>query len=72
MRGIIANFPLPVKAFNCVITTSIPIGSGLSSSAALEVALFLFLESLLNAQLDISPMDKAKLCQKAEHEFAGV
>lgn len=72
VKGVVANFPVPVKNFNCVIATSIPIGSGLSSSAALEVAVFLFLESLLAADLDIGLTDKAKICQKSEHEFAGV
>jgi galactokinase len=72
VKGVIANFPVPVKNFTAVIATNIPVGSGLSSSAALEAATFLFLESLIAPDLDISLTEKAKICQKAEHEFAGV
>lgn len=72
VKGVIANFPIPVKNFTCVIATDIPIGSGLSSSAALEVAVFLFLESLLGQELNLSLTEKAQICQKAEHDFAGV
>jgi galactokinase len=42
----------------------------LSSSAALEVATATLLETVTGTTLD--PVDKARLCQKAEHEFAGV
>jgi galactokinase len=42
----------------------------LSSSAALEVCTATLLEAVTGIQLD--PVEKALLCQKAEHEFAGV
>ncbi|CAG9786389.1 unnamed protein product [Diatraea saccharalis] len=45
-------------------------GSGLSSSASLEVAVFTLLEQLTGAI--VHPIQKAKLCQKAEHEFPGM
>ncbi|HEY5957466.1 MAG TPA: galactokinase, partial [Polyangiaceae bacterium] len=48
----------------------LPIGAGLSSSAALEAAVATSLERLNDFRLD--PIDKALLCQTAEHEFAGV
>jgi len=48
----------------------VPFGGGLSSSAALEVAAASLLELMAGKALD--PIEKALLCQKAEHDFAGV
>lgn len=73
VRGVIAGFQRlgkPIAGFNAVMHSTVPLGSGLSSSAALEVATATLLEAVLSLQLD--PVDKALLCQKAEHEFAGV
>ena len=39
----------PVKAFNAVIVSSVPLGGGVSSSAALEVATYSFLEALMGS-----------------------
>ena len=47
-----------------------PLGGGLSSSAALEVSTATFLEAMTGNKLD--PVEKALLCQKAEHEYAGM
>jgi galactokinase len=44
---------------------SVPMGAGLSSSAALEVAVATAWEGLAGAQLEV--LEKAKLCQRAEH-----
>jgi galactokinase len=52
------------------IASSVPVGSGLSSSAAVEVAVATALEGILDAPLE--RLGKALLCQHAEHEFAGV
>jgi galactokinase len=56
--------------FEAVIHADLPQGGGLSSSAALEVAAATLIESLTGAPL--APLQKALLCQRAEHEFAGV
>ncbi len=56
--------------FRAVIGSDVPLGGGLSSSAALEVATATLMESMSGVTLD--PVAKALLCQKAEHEFAGV
>lgn len=56
--------------FNAVITASVPVGSGLSSSAALCVSVATVLEQITGDLLE--PHDKARLCQRIEHEFAGV
>lgn len=57
-------------AFRAVIESSVPVGGGLSSSASLEVATATLMEAMTGMQLDA--VDKALLCQRAEHEFAGV
>jgi galactokinase len=59
-----------IPGFDALVTTDLPSGGGLSSSAALEVATATAVEALCGRALD--PLDKALLCQHAEHEFAGV
>jgi galactokinase len=54
---------------NLLVHGEVPIGSGLSSSAALEVASALALLSLSNGALPLK--DIAKLCQSAENQFVG-
>jgi len=51
------------------IRGEVPIGSGLSSSAAIEVATACAL--VANSQLNIDPRELAVLCQRAENEFVG-
>ena len=49
--GVVANFLGPqVPSFDAVIKSNVPLGSGLSSSAALEVAMYTLLESLTNRE----------------------
>ncbi|XP_037286836.2 galactokinase [Rhipicephalus microplus] len=73
VRGVVAHFPGPIRSgFNAVVISSVPVGAGLSSSAALEVAMFNFLRILLHPE-ELSDAHRTPLCcQKAEHEFAGV
>ena len=52
------------------VMNSLPSGAGLSSSAALEVATTLALLHLAGGEMHIAEI--AKLCQRAEHEIAGV
>ena len=61
---------LQFKAFSAVIASDVPRGAGLSSSAALEVASATLAELICGVHLD--SLEKARLCQRAEHEFAGV
>jgi galactokinase len=58
-----------VGGTNLIIEGQVPIGAGLSSSASLEVATALAL--LSGSQRDADPLELAKLCQRAEHEFVG-
>ena len=73
IRGVIAGFQgrgVHVGGFDAAICSGVPVGGGLSSSAALEVAVATLLESLTGHAL--GPEEKALLCQKAEHDFARV
>lgn len=54
---------------NLMIQGQVPLGAGLSSSAALEVSTALALLSTVDRQ--IPPRELAQLCQRAEHEYAG-
>ncbi|MFH6992760.1 galactokinase [Flavobacterium sp. FlaQc-48] len=53
------------EGFNCVFSSNIPVGSGLSSSAALECGMIFGIAALFN--LKIEKVDMALLGQKAEH-----
>lgn len=59
-----------VGGFDCVFGGNIPIGSGLSSSAALECATAFALDQLF--ALDVEKLQLIKYAQKAEHTFVGV
>ena len=56
--------------FDAVIASSVPLGGGVSSSAALEVSMYTFLEALEGKTSE--EMTKILMCQKAEHTFAGM
>ncbi|MGN6800278.1 MAG: galactokinase [Ginsengibacter sp.] len=71
--GAVAQFVkkgIPLKGFNAVLMSDIPIGAGMSSSAAIECATTFALNELFQANLDRITM--VKMAQKAEHEYAGV
>ncbi|MEM9657901.1 MAG: galactokinase, partial [Planctomycetota bacterium] len=55
---------------NILVDSNVPLGSGLSSSAALEVAAATLIEAVTGVSMD--PVEKARICQRAEHEFPGV
>ncbi len=59
-----------IGGFNCLFGGDIPLGAGLSSSAALECATAFVLNELFGLGLDKLTM--VKLSQKAENEFVGV
>ncbi|KAJ7427465.1 Galactokinase [Willisornis vidua] len=71
IKGVIQHYRGgPVPGFSAVIASDIPLGGGLSSSAALEVATYTFLQQLCPDDGDL--VAKALVCQKAEHTFAGM
>ena len=71
--GVLAQFEKIGKldsGFDVVFGGNIPVGAGLSSSAALECGLAKAVNVLSDLQL--SDIDLVKMAQKAEHEYAGV
>ena len=73
IRGVLAGFQsrgVKIPALDVAFISTVPLGGGLSSSAALEVCTATLIEAATGAAID--PVEKALLAQKAEHEFAGV
>jgi len=63
------GFNIPF-GFNILIYGNIPNGSGLSSSASLELLMAVILKDTFNLDLDM--LDMVKYCQEAENKFIGV
>ena len=61
-----AGYGLDAPAFDAAVDSTVPLGGGLSSSAALEVATATLVEALTDSEID--PIAKGLLCQKAEHQ----
>ena len=73
VRGVaamLAEQGFALNGFDGVIQSTVPIGSGLSSSAALECATAVVFRELGGWKLDAPQM--AQLCQRAENRFVGV
>lgn len=67
--SILAGEGHAIPGFSLSLWGDVPLGSGLSSSAALEVATALAVLSILNASYPGPAL--ARLCQRAENEFVG-
>jgi galactokinase len=68
IRGVVNQLKIngfEFEGFNCVFSSNIPVGSGLSSSAALECGFLFGINELFN--LNIKPIDIALMGQSAEH-----
>ncbi|MCF6130960.1 galactokinase [Flavobacterium wongokense] len=59
-----------MSGFNIVFSSTVPMGAGLSSSAALECGIGYAMNKMF--ELDLSKEEIALIGQKAEHTFAGV
>src|SRR4051812_38565055 len=73
VRGVVAGMRsagIDAGPLDILIDTSLPLGGGLSSSAALEVATATLIEAIGGRALD--GLEKARLCQRAEQAAAGV
>nr|CAI5825903.1 unnamed protein product [Callosobruchus analis] len=62
-EGFVMPMALPLVA--------VLVGGGLSSSAAVEMATYMFLDAITGPN-SVSDVDKALACQKAEHEYPGM
>ncbi|GAB3295100.1 galactokinase [Hymenobacter humi] len=73
LLGVVAQYQqrgIAVPGFDCVFGGNVPIGAGMSSSAAVECGLAFALNQLLGT--GIEKMELAHMAQKAEHTYAGV
>jgi galactokinase len=73
IRGVLAGFQKrgqTIPALDVAFMSTVPLGGGLSSSAALEVCTATLVEAATGKGID--PVEKALIAQTAEHEFAGV
>jgi galactokinase len=72
-RGVLAGFlkmGVKPRGFDALVRSDVPLGAGLSSSAAFETAAASLIEAVAGVALE--PLVKVLLCQSAEHSFAGV
>ena len=58
-----------LRGADLLIASDVPMGSGLSSSAALEVSVAYALLTIADAAL--APLEIARVCQRAENDFVG-
>ena len=73
LLGVVAQFQgrgVAVPGFDCVFGGNVPIGAGMSSSAAVECGLAFALNELLHTGFDC--MALAQMGQQAEHTYAKV
>jgi galactokinase len=70
VAAILRNEGFALTGCDAVIQSTVPLESGLSSSAAIECALATVFEAL--GGWNVTPQRKALLCQKAENEFVGM
>lgn len=73
LKGVVAQLQargVAVPGFDCVFGGDVPMGAGLSSSAAVECGLAFALNELLGAGLDW--LELARVAQAAEQTYAGV
>jgi len=73
VKGVVHHYHAPssLSGFDACIVSSVPLGGGLSSSAALEVATYTFLEQLTGNYASTNK-ERALACQAAEHSHAGM
>jgi galactokinase len=73
LMGVVDQFvkgKYSIRGFNCVFGGDIPIGAGMSSSAAIEAGLAFALNYIFELRIDALAL--VKFAQKAENEFVGV
>ena len=68
VAGVLESSGYKLRGADLAIMSEVPLGSGLSSSAALEVSTAWAL--LSNSEISVDPTMVAQMCQKAEHVYA--
>jgi galactokinase len=69
VAAVLSGLGKPVGGADLLISSDVPLGAGLSSSAALEVAVASALAAM--SGVEVPALQLVKACQKAEHEYAG-
>jgi len=67
VAGVLESSGYKLRGADLAITSEVPMGSGLSSSAALEVSTAWAL--LNNSQINVDPNTIPQICQRAEHLY---
>lgn len=62
---------IPLTGFDAVIESNIPVGAGVSSSAAIELATAETMRSMTNNH-SLAPKDLARICKQAENQYVGM
>jgi len=73
VKGVVKEYLIhdhKIGGFSFIIDSNLSIGSGVSSSAAMEVGVAKLIEQLFD--LKIKPIDTVKYCYSAENNFVGV
>ena len=70
VAAVLASEGLPLRGFDAVIHSNVPLEAGVSSSAALECAAAMVFQAI--GGWNLSPERMARLCQRAENQFVGV
>ena len=70
VANVLHDSGFPVSGFEANFSSNLPLGAGLSSSAAIEVSMAVLLTRLFEFQ--VPAIDLARLCRKAENEYVGV
>ena len=60
---------LPAGGLDLMLSSDVPVGAGLSSSAAIECAVMAAAVDLF--ALDVAALERARLCQRAENAYVG-
>ena len=68
--GVLTQRGHKLRGFDCKISSTIPIGGGVSSSAALTCSFIYALNALFKLGLD--KIEMAKICQEADHKYVGI